>query len=400
VPDCIEVRDDAGDFLAVLHSKAKHSYFQIRDLRIDTNPLGNRTCRLDLARGQGNYYQFSLYLNADQAVIDNIDFDTCSGVNTVVTYPGNTGLAIRGSRFRFVPARGATYYDNSLVYALSRRFLATGNEFVGFEGRAFATGAVEVHAQHAVVSGNLCEHFEALCNIAPDLGSTGPFLCSVTGNVVRHAGTAVNIGASGEAELVQVVSNLLHVAPGFWRRYKFAGITSVLGDAVVRSCDLSHNVVAFEPGPIDWDRDQLVGTSVQDYACMGIGIGAADCSVDMLSIRGNQVAGCPASALAVFARQGRPTLRLLQISENLLSDCAQAFASPVSRAYIRIAGDVLGARIAGNLIHDGGHADATERFWLKADQGRFRDCYAEHNRVIGPGAAGLKAAYTTGWVVT
>ncbi|PYI55432.1 glycosyl hydrolase family 28-related protein [Paenibacillus flagellatus] len=383
----IKVKDDAGDYWTIFGDFQEWPLVRnvtIRGLKFDQNPQNNTSCYIDLNRTDTYYWaQFCISLfNYDNVAVEDCVFDPACGMNTVImNNPNSKNARVASCSFRFVAARGAKGYDNSAVYLNGRNHTVTNCRFYAAPDQT-AFGAIETHTGQSVVSGNVSDGYITGVHIQASETSAEHADITVANNTFSNAAHAIQLWTYKEHSIknVTITGNTISIANADKKRTMMVGIGAYPGflpptyTGTFENVTITGNTIQFQ--------EEFVRRDLLEGFCYGIGF-VRETDVRNVVIANNIIKNAPVPAIHIGNTKKVGTMAHLHITDNVIVNAAHyPFANEAYKAAILLRSNVVGARIAGNMIVDTyDTARGLYSIRLNAADGTFRDVTVTGNHI-------------------
>lgn len=388
-----KVRAGAGNYQELFKTAdAVRNRISFRGIIFDQNTAnGSSAAGVGPLPGTASRSHFIFGLNANYVRFEDCTFN-CHGVNTIVTVSGNTGLDVIRCQFNFshYPHSSYAFYDNSLIYSLSRFTNVDRCEFLAATaaGQVQAMGAVELHAADSSVTRCRSVNYATLCNVAADAGFTGWFNARVEGNNAEACNQGISLFPGGSLKGTKIVNNNLQVKQLTWGHASFWGIGSGTGTAAVTDVDVTLNHVELEQednarSTTSTDPD---GLAMQQYAGGGILLNFDNAGCARIRITGNRVVSAPFNGIRLGGEGATGTYADCEITGNWLLDCGHYPGADSVRyeAYVHLRGTFSDTFVTDNRFIE---RFATTRaiYWIHASVGTYATtCRHGRNETVQP----------------
>ncbi len=358
----IKVADDTGNFGHIFGPEYQYGKqedapcienFMISNITIDCNAEGNTTASVDYSIYENS--QVVIWLrNYDNVKIDSVQFDSCTGVNTIILGEPGKNSYIQNCYFRFAQPVNSADYDNSCIYNCGRNQVMVNNIFYS-ELEELGRGCIETHQGVSVVSGNISDGFNTMCNIvAVSPGQpkwSTPNDITVTNNTIDRANTGICLWGCPDDVLrnVTVSNNTISIIQATQNHITSGGITTNwINDGQLRNFDnitISNNTIKFE-------KETATREGVAEEFCYAIGMNAYG-NISNVNIVGNIITDAPYAAIKVGGT-GPFTYKNIRVKDNMIiNPGANTFAkNKWYRAGIYLWGALENVVVEENMIRD------------------------------------------------
>lgn len=329
----------------------------IHDITFDQNSNGNSSSQPVIASIDPNAVQFVIALYVFKNIhIYRVNFDTCSGINTVVGSSGSTvgceDYVVEHCRFKFQMI--GSDYDNSAVYLDTPNHSIINNRFFATIGGG-ARGAFETHNGPSICVGNRSWGYQTGCNIVNSTGvstNRNGSVILVSGNVFAAANTGITLWSitSGAINLssVKVSNNVIDIRQVDHNSLYFHGIRTTWSTGSVegtyKNISITDNIVSFQ-------TDTRSGLGYSTISGVGL-VGANVCSE--IDIRNNLIFNSPVRGINLgYIPNTGMALKNITVEENVLVNCGNdSNAIAGYRASIGLQGPCTSVHIRRNRIVD------------------------------------------------
>lgn len=360
----------------------------IEGLTFDQNTTGNTRCAItanDRTRGQT---VISL-TNAPSIRIMNCNFDPCSGVNTVNISGNTVDALVTNNRFNFVRGTSPTEYDNSAVYMNCQSHRVTGNYFYSSISQ-HARAAIESHNGQSVVTGNVSDGYQTLCNVVSASGPVDSRECSdvtVTGNTCSRANFGVKLWSITDHTLrnVTVVGNTISLSQAAHGETNSSGVQMVYQKSglsgAVENVTISTNTIRFQ-SQADRSKSRQ-GLALNESGTYAIGIAPAG-DVSNVTVTGNTICNAPVQGVTIGNALMGNTVSNVQVFGNLIVDAGQDRSARAGyRAAFFLVGRLVSVRVENNQVIDTGSPTTLGNQSLYYNPSFALECSFRGNHVRG-----------------
>ncbi|MEF3305459.1 glycosyl hydrolase family 28-related protein [Paenibacillus sp. GYB003] len=385
----VKVKPDAGNYLTVFGPQSNSTMLKnvsISQICIDQNGTNNTTGYVQAGANAGAQFAVMAF-RFEGVTIDNVRFETASGINTVVLNgSGSREAVVRNCYFKFVRANGAPNYDHATVYFNCDNHYAVNNVFVADVGdKAYA--AIETHNGLSVISGNVMEGYCTGVNVCS--ASTGQPMArassdiTVVGNTIGRTNHGIRLWPFTGQRLsnVTIAANTISVASADHREMTSSAI-SIVPEGVnqtlsgtVDNLTISDNTIRFQVEP--------EARTMSESFVYAIGL-ASYGHVRNVSVYNNSIVGAPLTAIRVGIRSVPYTYENIQLKHNMIVDAGiYAFAANAGfRSAIFLDGHLSRVYADDNVIVDTGETmRGFQSFYTNSMNGAsFNDVSIRNNK--------------------